>query len=84
MQIESQIQGIPCLIEVTTLSVVKPWRGSIDKCPSSDDYYGYSEVEFEVLDRKGYKAAWLKSKMTDKDRKQIESEILEASGDEEY
>jgi hypothetical protein len=83
MQIESRIQGIPCLIEVTTLTVVKPWRGSAQSCPSSDDYYGYSEVEFEVLDRKGYKAAWLERKMTDNDRARIKTEILEADGDEE-
>lgn len=83
MQIESRIQGIPCLIEVTTLSVVKPWRGSIDKCPSSDDYYGYTEVEFNVLDRKGYKAPWLEKKMSVNDLKRIESEILEQSGDDE-
>jgi hypothetical protein len=77
MQIESNIQGIPCLIEVTTLTVVKPWRGCISKCPSSDDYYGYSEVEFVVLDRKGYKAAWLERKITADDKARIETEILE-------
>lgn len=83
MQIESRIQGIPCLIEVTTLKVVKPWRGSAQSCPSSDDYYGYSEVEFEVLDRKGYKAAWLERKISGKDRARIKTEILEEDGDEE-
>lgn len=78
MQIESNIQGIPCLIKVTTCTVVKPWRGCISKCPSSDDYYGYTEVEFDVLDRKGYKAPWLEKKMSFNDFKRIESEILAA------
>lgn len=80
MRIESRVQGIPCLIEVTTLTVVRPWRGSAQSCPSSDDYYGYSEVEFNVLDRKGYKAAWLEHKMTDDDRDLIKNEILGANG----
>lgn len=83
MQIESNVQGIPCLIEVMSCTVVKPWRGSAQSCPSSDDYYGYSEVEFVVLDRKGYKAAWLERKMTDEDRARIKTEILAADGDED-
>ena len=83
MQIESRIQGIPCLIEVTTFNRVKPWRGSPQNCPSSDDYYGYTEVEFDVLDRKGYKASWLERKMTGKDQDRIRAEILESEGDEE-
>lgn len=33
---------IECSASVT---VVKPWRGSAESCPSSDDYYGYSEVD---------------------------------------
>lgn len=81
MQINSQIQGIPCLIEVTTFNVVKPWKGSPFTCPSSDDYYGYTEVEFNVLDRKGYKATWLECKMTDKDIARIKEEILNSKGD---
>lgn len=83
MQIESKIQGIPCLIEVTTFKSVKPWKGSPQTCPSSDDYYGYNEIEFEVLDRKGYKAAWLERKMTKEDKARIESEILEQGGNNE-
>jgi hypothetical protein len=43
------------------------------------DYYGYHEVEFDVYDRRGYRAAWLERKMTDEDRARIETEILEAS-----
>lgn len=83
MQIESNIQGIPCLIEVTTFSRVKPWRGCISNCPSSDDYYGYSEIEFDVLDRKGYRAKWLERKMTAEDKSRIESEILSQAEDNE-
>ena len=82
MQIESNVRGIPCLIEVISCTVVKPWKGSAHTCPSADDYYGYADVEFNVLDRKGYKAAWLERKMTNVDRSRIKTEILEQEGDE--
>lgn len=49
--------------------------------PSADsdwDCYGYAEVEFEVLDRKGYRAPWLEKKMTAEDRQRIEQELLDS------
>jgi hypothetical protein len=75
MKLVSQIQGIPCLIDVTRCHVVK---GSFNyNAPSDLDYYGYHEIEFEVLDRKGYKASWLERKMTEDDIEKIEAQILE-------
>ena len=76
--IESQIQGIPCQIGVDTLLIVPPWNGPAHTCPSRDDYYGYTEIEFTVYDRKGYKADWLAKKMTGDDIERIEEEILNA------
>lgn len=74
MKLVSQIQGIPCLIEVIRCRVVK---GSFNyNAPSDLDYYGYSEVEFEILDRKGYKAPWLERKVTEEDSERIKQEIL--------
>ena len=80
--LEASICGIPCLIEVDTCNVV---AGSYNYNAASDvDYYGYSEVEFSVYDRKGYAAAWLEKKMTDKDRQEIETLILESrEGDDD-
>ena len=75
--LESTISSIPCLINVETVTIVKPWTGSAMSCPSADDYYGYSEVEFTVYDRKGYRAKWLENKMTGDDIERIETEILE-------
>ena len=46
--IESRIAGIPCIIRVDTCIVVPPFRGSPHNCDSSDDYYGYRDVEFTV------------------------------------
>lgn len=63
--IQASIQGIPCQIEVTTYTRTK---GSFSyHAPSDLDYYGYTELEFEVYDRKGYRARWLEAKMDDKD-----------------
>ena len=74
-EIETTIAGIPCLIGVTHYECV---RGSYNYNAASDhDYYGYSEAEWEVLDRKGYKAAWLERKLTKSDINRIEAEIAE-------
>lgn len=70
------IAGIPCLIEVDSCTVVK---GSFDRNAASDwDYTGYTEIEFTVLDRKGYPARWLEGKLTDAGKYEIEQLILEA------
>ena len=62
------------MIEVETCTVVK---GSYDyNAPSDWDYHGYTEIEFEVFDRKGYKASWLKRKMSEGDKAAIEEVIL--------
>lgn len=82
--IEASIQGIPCKVRIETYLVVPPWTGPISKCPSDLDYYGYTEIEFTVLDRKGYEANWLFEKMTDLDRESIEHDISVYMGKEEY
>ena len=63
--------GIPAQAKITHLVVVK---GSVH-ADNPDDYYGYSEVEFEICDRKGYQAKWLERKMTDEDRDSVEEQI---------
>lgn len=83
MQVATQIQGIPCLAEVTTFICVKPWKCSPHTCPSSDDYYGYTEIEYDILDRKGYRAKWLERKMTDRDVERVKEDIRNAYSTEE-
>jgi len=74
-EVESTIAGIPCLIGVIDFNRV---NGSYNYHAASDwDYYGYTESEWEVLDRKGYKAAWLERKLSSKDESRIDSEIAE-------
>ncbi len=71
-EFEHRVCGIPCIIEVTHFDSVK---GSYSyNAPSDMDYYGYTECEYEVLDRRGRPAPWLQRKVTDA----IDSDIQEA------
>ena len=71
-EFEHRVCGIPCIIEVTHFESVK---GSYSyNAPSDMDYYGYTECEYEVLDRRGRPAPWLQRKVTDA----IDSDIQEA------
>jgi hypothetical protein len=81
-EIESTVAGIPCLIGVMEFSSV---RGSYSyNAPSDMDYYGYTESDWEVLDRRGRPAAWLERKLTDPDRSRIEREIEKAMTEDSY
>jgi hypothetical protein len=74
-EIETRVAGIPCLVGVTYFESV---RGSYDYHAASDmDYHGYTECEFEVLDRRGRKAPWLERKLTDKIIQEIEQDIAD-------
>ena len=78
-QIESRVAGIPCIIGVIEYECVK---GSYSYHAASDwDYYGYTDTDWEVCDRRGRPAPWLKKKLTDKDSSRIESEIAEYMND---
>lgn len=79
-EFEHCVAGIPCIIAVTYFHNTPAWSGSAHTCPSSDDYYGYTELEYDVLDRKGYKAAWLEKKVTPDDDTEIRAAALELLG----
>ena len=72
--IDTTIAGIPCKVEVTHYFVQKPLGPRAD---SDLDCYGYTDIEYLVLDRRGYPAAWLAEKMDDRDVEQLENEIKE-------
>lgn len=76
MIIDARIQGIPCRACVTLYrpAVVAIITGPMDQA----DPGAPAEIEFEVLDRRGARAAWLERKMTDADRHAIEQEIIAA------
>ncbi len=74
--IKTHIGGIPCQVKMIGGYYLKPMRNKY-AAPSDIDYYGgWQDVEFEVYDRKGYKALWLEKKMTEADRSRIVEEII--------
>lgn len=71
----TKIAGIPCQIRITHFYRK---HGEYSFNSNSDaDYYGYTECDFNVLDRKGYDAPWLHKKMTIVDEQRIADEIEE-------
>lgn len=73
---DSTVCGIPCGIRIDTVDVHKgnySWNAA---CP--EEYHGYQDIEFTVLDSKGYEAPWLANKLTSADTARIEREILES------
>ena len=72
-EIETRVAGIPCIVGVTHFESV----AGDSRADSDWDYYGYTEAEFEVLDRRGRPAPWLANKLTDKEESRIEVEIAE-------
>ena len=77
---DTRIAGIPCQIGVTYFHYQPPWRGSAQTCDSDWAYYGYTELEYDVLDRRGRPAAWLEKKMDDEIRSEIGQEALQLLG----
>jgi hypothetical protein len=71
-KIPSTVAGIPCLIGVITYDCVN----GDSRCTDSDyDFNGYTDIEFDILDRKGYKAGWLEKKLTPSAKEYIEDTI---------
>lgn len=73
------VSGIPCQLAVVSCLIVPPHRGSAWTCNSDLDYYGYEEVDYVVLDRKGYVANWLADKMSEDDDAEAVAFIVEAA-----
>ena len=67
------VQGIPAQAKVTYYYS----QGPDLSADNPFDYHGGYEVEFELLDRKGYPAEWLERKVDDKTRNEIEDQIIE-------
>ena len=79
-EIESRVDGIPCLIGVINFTCV---RGSFSYSAASDmDYHGYTDAEYEILDRRGRSAPWLACKVDDDIDETIRETIVEYFRDE--
>lgn len=69
MEIETTVDGIPCICNVLTYAPARPWKqhtfrgaGPGDCDPPEDE-----DFEYEILDRKGYSAPWLERKVDHND-----------------
>ena len=76
-KIVMRIAGVPCLIGVTGYLYQPPCKGHPSTCASDWDYYGYEEIEWEILDRRGKPAPWLERKLSKGERGEITSHLLE-------
>lgn len=71
----SVLGGLPCQIGVHTYRVV---RGSFAyNAPSDLDYNGYTDIEYDILDRRGRPAAWIERRLTRQDYLDIEQLIAD-------
>lgn len=51
--IDIMIGDMECRIQVHSYTVVKPWKGSMYTCPSDNDWYGYTDMDYDVYDSEG-------------------------------
>lgn len=74
MIIDYSIAGIPCQIKVTnhysSKSSIHP-----QSCETDEDFYGVDDFEYIVLDRTGYRAKWLETKIDSKVNTKIIHEL---------
>ena len=81
MQFETRIDGIPCICNVTHYSPDKPMRvygSGWGDCDPPE----YEHFEYEILDRKGYKAPWLEKKITPYEQDRLLEELhIELTGE---
>lgn len=71
-EFESRIAGIPCLIQINDYDI----REGDSRADNRDDFYGYAEVFWTVLDRNGRKAPWLEKKLKQADYDRIDEEAI--------
>jgi len=66
--------GIPCGAVITSYSPAYPAKLNAlpEDCYPGED----AEVEFYIVDRRGYRAEWIMNKMSDRDWKYATSDIL--------
>lgn len=73
-EIETTVCGIPCIIGVTDYEEYVPAyiSGAPENCYPADGGYG----EYDILDRKGYRAKWLERKVTSRIDTDIQHSIF--------
>jgi len=69
------VKGIPALAHVTHFERHRPWPNP-RLAPSDIDAAGYTELEYDLYDLKGYPAGWLERKMDREAHEEVEAEII--------
>jgi hypothetical protein len=75
IEIEHRVAGIPCLIGVSSYEHTPGTYSS--RADSDYEYYGWTDADWQILDRRGRPAAWLERKLKEDDRREIEDIIHE-------
>lgn len=57
---DTHVAGIPCQVRIVSYFRQRPLGPRAD---SDVGCYGYTECEYELLDRRGYRARWLERKI---------------------
>lgn len=70
--LKTTICGIPCQVEVNYFFHKPP---DYKNDASDVDYYGYTDIDYTLYDRKGYKAEWLANKMSSEDEDKLREEL---------
>lgn len=73
-QIETRVAGIPAIARVTRFFRQRPLGPSAH---SDLDCDGFTEIEFDICDRRGRLAPWLERKASPRDLERIEGELIE-------
>lgn len=75
---EARVCGIPCQVEILSARYHRPQSLNPYNCDSDKDYYGYwGEIDYQLYDRRGYRAKWLENKMSSKDHDELIEFITE-------
>ena len=56
----TRVLGLPCGVIVQEYYFQRP---DLESWESPDDFHGYEDVSYKLLDRKGYRALWLERKL---------------------
>lgn len=68
-EFETTIDGIPCIVRYSISGMEMP--------ATREEPPEYEDLEYQILDRKGYPAPWLESKMTSSDELRISDECFD-------
>lgn len=79
--IPMDVEGVPCFVHVTHYSKVKPNRNA----DNPSDYEGYTEIEYDIYNRKGKKVAYFTTRLKKtKQHTDFEKDVEEVHSERMY